>query len=238
MISLTRFQIAFTPSIRMSILTLLSVCLFISLGIWQLKRADEKKGLLMQASRAEKSPSTLWTPERPLPTQYQPLEVEGHFSKKIIFLDNQHENHSFGYHVFSPLILNNGHVVIIDRGWVSKAESQVIETPLDPIKLNGSAYYPSKKQWILGEAIEIKTENQAVIEIIDVQLISQFLHKSVYPFIIRLNTQSPYGYVRHWTTVNMPPRRHVAYAFQWFMIAGVIFIIFMVLNLKYDIKKT
>jgi surfeit locus 1 family protein len=238
MMSLTRFHIAFTPSFRMTLLALLSFCLFISLGMWQLKRADEKKRLLAQSEIAQKSAAYAWHPQDKYPTQYQRIQLKGHFSKKLILLDNQHEQHQFGYHVFSPLVLTNGKIIIIDRGWVSKEQSNQLETPLFPLTIEGSAYYPSEKQWVLGEPIEIKTPNLAIIETIDIKLMSQFLHKSVYPFIIRQNTHSPFGYVRNWVTVNMPPRRHVAYAFQWLAIAGVILILFIALNIKYEIKKT
>jgi len=236
--SLTRFHIAFTPSFQMSGLTVVSFCLFVSLGMWQLKRADEKVKLLEQSAIAQKTPANAWHPKDKLPTPYQSIRVQGHFLKKIMLLDNQHEHHQFGYHVLSPLLLANGHCIIVDRGWVSKEQAVNLKTPDYPLTINGSAYYPSKKQWVLGEAIEIKTSNLAMIEALDTQLMSQFLHKSVYPFIIRQNANAPFGYVRNWVTVNMPPRRHVAYAFQWFAIAGVILILFIALNIKYEIKKT
>ena len=77
-----------------------------------------------------------------------------------------------------------------------------------------------------------KDENLAIIELIDTQLISQFLHKSVYPFIIRLSSQSKYGFVRDWPVIAMSVERHYGYAFQWFAIAFAIFIIFIILNMK------
>lgn len=72
----------------------------------------------------------------------------------------------------------------------------------------------------------------AVVELLDVHLISQFLHKSVYPFIIRLNNHADNGYLREWPVVAMAPERHYGYALQWFAIALVILILFIALNLK------
>ncbi|WP_274544559.1 SURF1 family cytochrome oxidase biogenesis protein [Legionella oakridgensis] len=71
-----------------------------------------------------------------------------------------------------------------------------------------------------------------VIEWIDTKIISQFLHKSVYPFIIRLDKKEANGFIRAWDIVSMPPQRHYAYAFQWFAIALVIFVLFISLNSK------
>jgi surfeit locus 1 family protein len=58
------------------------------------------------------------------------------------------------------------------------------------------------------------------------------LQKKVYPFIIRLDKQDAYGFVREWAIVSMPPQRHFAYAAQWFAMAGVILILFVALNVK------
>ena len=63
-------------------------------------------------------------------------------------------------------------------------------------------------------------------------IIRQFLLKSVYPFIIRLSPQAEYGFVRDWPVVAMSVERHFGYALQWFAIALVIIILFIVLNVK------
>lgn len=90
------------------------------------------------------------------------------------------------------------------------------------------------KQWILGVGLEEKENKMIIIERIDTKLVSQVLQKKVYPFIIRLDKQDAYGFVREWAIVSMPPQRHIAYALQWFAMALVILIIFVALNLKKD----
>jgi len=237
--SLTGFNVRFIPNWRMSILTLFALTLFMRLGFWQLERAHEKKQMIaMQTALASTKP-LLWQPGDKFPVQYQQIKVQGHFLAKILLLDNQHHEHQFGYHVLSPLILSDNQVVLIDRGWV-KGDStrQVlpdIDTPNGFIHLTGSSYYPSDKNWLLGDLLEKKQVDLAVVELVDAKKIEQFLHKAVYPFIIRLDKNEAHGYVREWATVAMNPQRHYAYAFQWFAMALTIFILFIVLNLK---KKT
>ncbi|MDP3560596.1 MAG: SURF1 family protein [Legionellaceae bacterium] len=236
MFSLTCFNRSFTPSWRMFLLTCITVALFVRLGLWQLERADEKKQLLTLFQHQSNQPPIAWDAQDNLPKQYQLLKVKGHFLPTTLLLDNQHYQHQFGYDVLSPFILSDGSVVLIDRGWI-KAEQQrthlpKIEVPAEEIQLTGSVYYPSTKHWLLGPALEEKRATMAIVELVDVSLISHFLHKSVYPFIIRLNPAEAHGYVREWAIVSMPPTRHYGYAVQWFAIAGVIIILFIGLNLK------
>ena len=130
----------------------------------------------------------------------------------------------------------NGEVLLVDRGWLlgdqTRQRLPVTDSPSGIINLVGSAYYPSAKTWVLGQMIEKEQANVVVIEFIDTQLIGQILHKSVYPFIIRLGKHEAGGYVRDWAIVSMPPQRHYAYALQWFAMALVILILYIALNLS------
>ncbi|MBA3537719.1 MAG: SURF1 family protein [Tatlockia sp.] len=235
MISLTCFNRRFTPDWRMTILAFFAILLFCRLGFWQLERAKEKKQMMgTQASLAKLAPLA-WQPAGPLPKQYQPIRVRGHYLEPNLLLDNQHHQHQFGYHVLTPFLLDSGKVLLVDRGWVvADIRRQVlpdIARPLDS-DLEGTVYYPSEKTWVLGQVLEKKGAKIAIVERIDVKIIGQFLHKSVYPFIIRLNNDGSQGYVREWPVVAMLPERHYGYAFQWFAIASVLLILFIALNLK------
>jgi surfeit locus 1 family protein len=235
MISLTRFNRRFTPGWRMTILAIVALVFFTRLGFWQLQRAEEKKQMLAAQARLAKQEPLTWTDKMVNPKQYQPIVVKGDFLPEILLLDNQHYQHQFGYHVLSPLMLVPGKVVLIDRGWIAgDMTRRTLPTPSVPIgsvKLTGSAYYPFVN-WVLGQAYEKKQDKLTIIERIDTNLIGQFLHQSVYPFIIRLNKDEAQGYVREWAVVSMPPERHYAYALQWFALAGIILILYLVLNLQ------
>lgn len=237
--SLTGFNIRFTPRWQMAALAIFTICLFTRLGFWQLQRADEKKQMLNAHHALTQQAPILWEPSSKLPIQYQQVGVQGRFLSKTLLLDNQHNHHQFGYHVLSPLMLANGQVLLVDRGWlagnVTRQTLPVTETPTGFISLRGSVYYPSTKNWRLGQLLEKEQADSVVVELIDTKLIGQFLHKPVYPFIIRLGEHEANGFVREWAIVAMPPQRHYSYALQWFAMALVIFIIFIVLNCK---KKT
>ncbi|WP_018577084.1 SURF1 family protein [Legionella shakespearei] len=240
--SLTCFNVRFTPNWIMIVLATVFIALFTRLGFWQIQRADEKATMLAaEETRARQAP-VFWNETKQLPLQYQRLKVEGVYLKEVFLLDNQHHQHQFGYDVLSPLQLADGTVLIVDRGWVpgdnSRQSFPEIQIPPGTIKIQGSSYFPSKNQWLLGEGIEEKQHGIKIIEALDTNLLSQILQKKVYPFIIRMDKQDAYGFVREWAIVSMPPQRHLAYALQWFAMAFVILIIFVALNLKKKNEET
>lgn len=230
------FKRRFAPKWQITIIALLAIIFLSYLGFWQLQRAHEKKEMLArEASLAQNAPLQ-WSPGGTHPQQYQNVTVEGHYLPTVLLLDNQHHLHQFGYHVITPLQINADKVVLIDRGWVAgdlnRNKLPNVSQPPQPRQITGQVYYPSTKNRALGQILEKKAANLAIVELIDIKIISQFLHKSVYPFIIRLDKREPYGYLREWAIVSMPPERHIAYALQWFAMAFVILVIFISLNMK------
>lgn len=240
--SLPCFNRHFTPKWQMTLLTTIAVALLTFLGHWQLQRAGEKKGMIASVAAAARQQALDWSANQPLPKQYQALSVSGRYLPRILLLDNQYHAHQIGYDVLTPMLLDTGQVILIDRGWVKADQDRrqlpEISHPVRPLRLSGQAYYPSEKLWVLGELIEKKTPKTTLIEKIDTKIISQLLHKSVYPFIIRLDKSEADGYVRDWAVVSMPPERHKAYALQWFAMAFVLIVLFITLNLKKTDEKS
>ncbi|MDF1757673.1 MAG: SURF1 family protein [Legionellaceae bacterium] len=237
MASLTCFNFSFTPSWRMFLLTIFFLSIFLRLGVWQLERAHEKQQIIVNFNQQTEQKPIIWDGQSKLPNQYQSLKISGKFLPTVLFLDNQHHNHQFGYDVLVPFLLTDGTIVIVDRGWVAlenrdRSNLPSINIPNIERQLEGQAYYPSTKNWLLGEPLEKINSNTAIIELQDLPIISKFLHKSVYPFIIREDKNSVGGYVRDWSIVSMPPSRHYGYAVQWFAISLAVFIIFIALNIK------
>ncbi len=234
--SISRFRYRFTPHWMMCVLALLGIAFFIALGVWQLHRAEEKRLILERKFAFEHQAPRVWDGSGIQPKPFEGVQVQGTFMPQVFLLDNQMYAHQVGYHVLSPLDIGTERVIMIDRGWIpvgaTRSEIPDIITPTEQLILEGRAYYSLGKPWLLGPGIEIKHAGSAVIEALDLQLMEQFLHKAIYPFIIRLDKKSPAGYVRSWAAVSMPPERHLGYAVQWFAFALVVFIIFIALNIR------
>jgi surfeit locus 1 family protein len=225
--------ITFSPHAHITLVTLLATTLFFSLGVWQLKRADEKKMREQCARMAEKKAPA---PLPAHPRAYQRIQVTGQYLDQTLFLDHQYEQHQLGYHVFTPLLLENNWAVVIDRGWIKKQDLSKIQTPSSIHTIKGQIYFPSSKEWLLGEPMEIKSNKIAITQTQKPELFSHFLQKPVYPFIIRLDADEPNGFIRHWIINNMPWQRHIAYAIQWFIFGVIVIVIYLVRNIHYEKK--
>lgn len=236
MASLTAFHQRFIMKSLLAVFTLLLVLLFIRLGFWQLHRAHEKERIIQSEQKQANRTATEWTPKGKWPAQFQKISVKGRFLPYLFLLDNQHHEHQFGYNVISPLVLANKQILLIDRGWVpgdvTRQSLPDVKTPDEEVHLSGQTYYPSEKKFYLGPLLEKKQDKIAVIELLDSETISHFLHKSVYPFIIRLDKKEANGFVREWHIIALSPQRHYGYAFQWFAMAFVIATIFAVLSFR------
>ena len=147
--------------------------------------------------------------------------------------------HQIGYEVIEPVVLSpHEPLLLVSRGWVKASQDRQklpsIESPHGYIILHGNTYFPSQSLFLLGYNWD-KNAKQAWpkrIEKIDFSTIEKWLGKPVYPFILRLSANEPYGFVRDWPIVSMPPERHTAYAVQWFAMAITVCIIFLVLSVK------
>jgi surfeit locus 1 family protein len=242
-----------TKTLPLLVLAALVIVFLMRLGVWQLHRADEKRKMIAADSLlAQEKP--IWLKDGgKLPQQYQRVLTEGTFLPQIFLLDNQHHQHQFGFDVLSPLLLSNGEVVLVDRGWVKAPKTQLSVSDIKKLKtmivfsssvtlpdgkgaqrvsVEGRVYIPSPNQWVLGPTVEKKDNSIYIIERIETKLLSQILQKKLYPFIIRQNPSKGDGLVRDWPIVSLSPERHLGYAVQWFAMALVLLIIVVVLLIK------
>lgn len=230
------FQREFKPGLLMTALFLSVFSLLLFLGNWQLSRATEKQLILEKAQQASMQVYHPWFTSLTPPKSYEKIKISGYFLSTLFFLDNQHYNHRVGYNVLSPLILDDGSVVMVDRGFIEGDPTRQL-LPYVPIdnrqqKLLGYAYFPSQRPWFSGEVLDSVYGDNVVIEWTEPSFFAKFLHKKVQPFILRLNDAKKDGLIREWPLVSMPPERHKAYALQWFFMALVVLVIFIVLNIE------
>jgi surfeit locus 1 family protein len=109
----------FAPQWHWTLLALAGIALFASLGRWQLHRAEEKRALFEGFAagnlEAVDLPGGLTPVER-----YRRVRASGRYDAgRQFLLDNMPRDGVPGVHVLTPLVRDDGSVVIVDRGWIA-----------------------------------------------------------------------------------------------------------------------
>ncbi|MBU2713477.1 SURF1 family protein [Zooshikella harenae] len=215
--------------IRIVLLSLVTIPLFIYLGFWQLGRAEEKKNILNNYHLLKKSaPLVIHSVEQITSlANYQPISLSGKFDNKRFFLlDNQIINGHTGYDVIMPFYLNNGDIVLINRGWVPQGITRTKLPVIDPVpnhvNLQGKLYQPSN-HFVLKEDILTNSIWPQVIQRLNLkQLYSTLSSPKILNKVVILSPNSAYTFTHHLKPVNILPEKHTAYAVQWFALACLV----------------
>ena len=103
--------------------------ILLSLGVWQLNRAEEKR-VLISLKEQQQSTETLVLSATLLDTAeallYKPIQAIGHYDTNHQYLlDNQVSNGRAGYFVLTPFLLKNENkAVLVNRGWLPLGKSR------------------------------------------------------------------------------------------------------------------
>ena len=104
-----------------TLFALLILSLLLSLGVWQLHRAEEKRlAQAIFAAGREQAPLDLMQLAAQ-PAQYARVQLHGHYDNARSFLlDNRVLHGRFGYEVLTVFIpANSSTAVLVNRGWVA-----------------------------------------------------------------------------------------------------------------------
>jgi surfeit locus 1 family protein len=217
--------------------------LFLSLGAWQVQRANEKQQFLdLEGKRVNESVQIVSeTLDDATLLRYKKATVTGHYdTTKQFLLDNQINAGKAGYFVFTPFKLQNStKAILVNRGWIPLVEPRATLPNVDfqsnsEMTLSGRINtFPSIGLKLEGANQPTKT-NPAIVGVIDTQVLARHTGYELFNFQLELDANSPNGFKREWAAAKiMQPEQHLGYALQWFGLAFVLTIIFI----KYGLKK-
>ncbi|MFI3137995.1 MAG: SURF1 family protein [Methylococcaceae bacterium] len=220
----------------------LVLSLLISLGFWQLGRAEQKRAFLLQQQQLLTAGEVLLNANAADDIslwQYRPVRVTGHYAGERQFLiDNQHVKGKVGYFVLTPLrIEGSDKAILVNRGWVPLNVDRSILPALpvnsDTVTVTGRInHFPSVGVKLAGAEIPTATW-PSVVQVVDASVLAGKLGFSLFSFQIELDPDKPDGYLRDWQSITiMPPEKHIAYAVQWFGLALTFSLLFFWLTYK------
>ncbi|TDJ18026.1 MAG: SURF1 family protein [Gammaproteobacteria bacterium] len=234
----------FCPRLITSLLALVFFGLFISLGFWQLDRADYKRTLYSdfenrqsgQAIDLNHDNTKLSNKEEII---WRHVNATGEFLEQYqILLDNQVELGQAGYYVYTPFKLEQSeHVVLINRGWLSAGNDRTASPEIIMtngfVNIKGVAKEEPKTGLLLKE-MPPEQMNKGIYRVqrLNIDEVAELTKTKLLPYIVRLEPGSEHGYRRQWRLPGSGVSIHNGYAFQWFAFATALLIIYLVLNIK------
>jgi surfeit locus 1 family protein len=229
----------FAPRVFTTLLTIAMIVLLISLGRWQLRRAEEKRVLFdsFAAGTEAARPIDLATP--PV-RRYQHVEASGHYDQeRQVLIDNMVNAERAGYFVITPFALTGGGWVLVNRGWVplgaSRAQRPAIAVAGDARVVRGRADHMPAPGIRMGTKAALAPPYPVVAGFPSRAEIAQLLREPSWTAatdLVLLDPGEPDGYVRNWSAPGFPPLRHIGYAVQWFALALTLAVIYVVTNLR------
>ena len=214
-----------------------TLVLLISLGFWQLDRADEKRAIEDQIASANSGDVEFVTSVEFLEDkEYYHVRLQGSYigDKQFIY-DNQIVDQISGYYVLTPFILKGASkAVLINRGFIpwsgrrDKLANVDIGEKLTEVKVQISI--PIKRMEL--KVSETTGDFPVLIQALDLDEMSAIAALDFVSVVGLLSLESEGGFVRQWEPYTGSIERHIGYAIQWFLMAFVLAFIGIRLALK------
>jgi len=229
----------FRPSLWGTIGLVAGCTICATAGFWQLDRAGEKQALF-SAFEQNTDSKTLHAPVADTDAEhylYRRFSFAGRYEpERQILLDNMVHEGQVGYHVLTPLRIGVM-AVLVNRGWLrANPDRNVIpDLPItDKIReVTGRLYRLPRAGYTLEpEAIQPGAGWPRRLSFPSVEEIIAQVGFPVHDYQLLLEPADADGYIREWRPALMSPEKHMAYAIQWFMMAGTITIIYIVLTIR------
>lgn len=229
----------FAPSVSATVATLLLLPCLISLGFWQLHRADYKRALMAQAAAGKAQILQLASDNVAKLNRYQHVTAQGAFdSAHQVLLDNMPaQTGQPGYRVLTPMQLTDGALVLIDRGWLPLGQTRKdlpnVEVSEAPRRIQGLLDELPQPGVRLGGPAAKPSSWPAVLNYPRYEELKAIYGDKLLPRIVLLDADEADGFDRHWQIdVGFGPERHIAYAVQWFGLALALLLIYFFTNSK------
>jgi surfeit locus 1 family protein len=212
------------------------IALTIALGNWQLGRAHEKATLAatIEAARHDPPVGVSTSPVSADDIVWRRVEVRGTFEPRYaVLIDNRILRGVVGYNVVMPLKIEGGErYVLVNRGWIAGTGTRgvlpEVATPGNPVRITGLATVPSRRYLELStQTIEGKVWQNLTFE-----RYRAAFPIAIQPIVIQQESELADGLVREWSPPDLGIDKHYAYAFQWFVMAAAILVIYLATNVK------
>lgn len=227
--------------------TLVLVLLGVLLGNWQTRRAAEKTALQTRLAQGmAAAPLTLdGSAVDASRLEFHRVIVTGEFVPNWpVFLDNRPQAGRTGFILLMPFkIADSNKFVLIARGWLPRntAEHDKLPpyaTPRGRVTLEGRLVRQLPRVMQLGTAAPLK--QGAIVQNLGPAEVARASGLDLLPFMVEQTGPSATGegLQRNWPAPATDIDRHKGYALQWYALAAMAFLFFVITGFRRGRSKT
>ncbi|MFT3817679.1 MAG: SURF1 family protein [Rubrivivax sp.] len=207
----------------------LGVALTARLGLWQLDRAAQKIALQRSQEQRSRLPALgaadlSGKAEADAALWQRTVAVEGRWmAGATVYLENRAMNGHAGFFVVTPLVLDDGRAVAVQRGWLPRDIAD--RTRIAPyrsadgrLRVRGRIAPEVSRLYELGAAA-----SGALRQNLDLAAYAGEIRRPLLPLVIvQEDGGDADGLLRQWPPPAVDVYKNYGYAFQWFGLSGLI----------------
>ena len=220
------------------LLAITMVAVMIGCGLWQLNRLEYKRTIndliRQRTAAAPVDVRTLSIDETNVDEfEYVPVTATGRYdsANEVLVRNRTDGDGNPGFGLLTPLVLDDGSAVVVERGWIPAALGQDIDTrpvpgittPTDEVTVTG-LLLKSESRGMFGPRDPTQGE-LVTLSRVDVARYAQQLDYPIVPMtlLIERNDQTPFDIVpRPFARPDQGEGSHLSYAMQWFIFSTVV----------------
>ncbi len=232
----------FRPGLWPSVVTVIVLPLLLSLGYWQLDRAEQKAAMQADFTARYNLPAlslnALPARDKADELRWREVTLSGEYAANSYLLDNQVYAGETGYRLYTPLRLaGTGDAVLVERDWLplgaDRSHVPVVETPATRVELSGRVVPPPATGIMLGQhRIDKMASDRFRVQRIKPAELAQHSGIRLLPYVVRLPEAAHAEQDRKAALGGFGRERHLGYAFQWFALAVTLLVIYFWVNIK------
>ena len=217
---------------KLTLLVILFLPILVSLGFWQLSRAEEKRQRLLVYQQQQDIPAInlLDNMSRQDLAPYQLVRISGYYDHNHYWLlDNRSRGGQAGYEIIMPLVADKLRL-LVNRGWLPasmrREELPLVSTPEDEVTIEGYLYPIEANPFIKHSQSDLDLAWPRRVLQLEAKAAGEALGSEVYPQLLRIDSNSPGAFTTDWKLINSGPEKHLGYAVQWFALSLALLILY------------
>jgi surfeit locus 1 family protein len=204
------------------------------LGVWQLDRLAERRAANAQLAAALASSYIFINDDLTALAGQPPGEVSSDLANRDVFLQGEYDfaeqrvlvlqNYQGqpGVHLITPLVLDSGAAVLVDRGWIPDTEyaaGHLFDDTAGPQDVSGYIALTETLRRQTAESVAPASPGAEIFRV-DVAALAEELPYPLVPYYVRLSPQEELDRtlpIAGAKEIDLSEGPHLGYALQWFI---------------------